>query len=758
MKKLLKLKWAALSFLAAFTALPAGGWLFVPEPKGLDFPVSPTLLDRQGQIFHARLSANEEWLLPVPLSDMGPWLPKVTVAIEDRRFRTHPGLDALAILRALRQNRAARRVVSGASTITAQVVRMSQPRPRTPAGKYVEFIQALKLERKFSKDKILEAYLNRAPFGGNLRGAEAAARFYFDKRARDLSLGESVLLAALLRGPSLYRPDRNPAWAEKRRNGLLEILEKRGVISAREAAQAKLEPVTGRQGRLPRQAWHLAEHILAKERPLALWRWEKGRYGLKTSLDADLQHLLEMRLSQGLADFPGRITGAGAIMDNRNGEILAYVGNARRLENAGRHWVDCGLAPRSPGSTLKPFIYLAAFDELGLTPASLIADTPLELSGQAPRNFDEYYRGPVSVQTALSQSLNVPAVRVLRQLGQKRALAAIRRAGFEFAHPGGPYYGDSLALGGNEVNLWQMLKAYGTLARQGLAVEPACRLAEPSSPEAGRRVFAAGPAWLVNECLKDNSRLPAGLRLGWEQSFNSEPAFKTGTSHGLRDAWLAAYTPEYTLIMWLGDPWGQAHPGLAALKALGPLAIPIMKDLHARRPLCWPPPPEEVETYQACQLSGQPVGPHCPGSYPAYRLKAGAKSHPCRLHIARQGREETLWPPELAGFAASRSARLTSVSEPSITSPLPGGVIILERGGDKIPLRCEGAQGRVHWFVDDEFLASGEAGFTPVLPLSPGAHKVSLVDSRNRTAGAEFTVKFAQDRDRDQDLPILNFN
>lgn len=415
-----KISRSAIWALAAAAVALLASWLMIPAPKVDDFAVSPTLLDRRGRMFHARLSADGEWLLPTPLSEMGPWLPKVAVAIEDKRFRTHPGVDFLALSRAAAQNLYNRRVISGASTITVQVVRLSAVKKRTMFNKYVEFIQALKLERRLRKEEILEIYLNRAPFGGNLRGAEAAARGYFDKSARDLSLGESALLVALLRGPSLYRPDRKPALARQRRDLLLDRLVDRGIISEAESSAAKAEPIVGRRGfsrqSMPRRAWHFAETALAEAGETKAWRWGGAdrKYGLPTTLDLDLQDRLELRLSQGLSAFPRRVTGAGALMNNRDGAILAYVGNARWTdETEGQNWIDCARAPRSPGSALKPFIYLQAFADQGLTPASLLADTPLRMSGQAPRNFDEYYRGPVSAGTALADSLNVPAVRVL---------------------------------------------------------------------------------------------------------------------------------------------------------------------------------------------------------------------------------------------------------------------------------------------------------------------------------------------------------
>lgn len=789
--------------LAATLIMLFFSWIFIPTPDIKDFAVSPTLLDRYQRLYHARLSADSEWLLPRPLSEMGPWLPKVAVAIEDKRFYQHPGMDFLALGRAIGQNIAKLRVVSGASTITVQVVRLAKPQKRTVFNKYVEFIQSLKIETHFSKNELLEIYLNRAPFGGNLRGAESAARFYFHKSASDLSLGESALLVALLRGPSIYRPDRRPELARQRRDMILDQLVTKGVASPEQAALAKAEPVTGRRGSMPREAWHFAEvvfnspatipfeveaiinpavlapswiesqsatNILRNNKDSSLWRWgQPGReYGLKTTLNLDLQHLLEMRLRLGLAQFPERITGAGAVMDNTTGGILAYVGNSRWTGDNNRHWVDCALARRSPGSTLKPFIYLAAFSQKGLTPASLLADTPLRLSGQAPRNFDKFYRGPVNAQVALADSLNAPAVRVLRMVGQEQALATLRQAGFRHLVLSSRHYGDSLVLGGCEVDMWQMLHAYGLLARQGLEVIPTTVINPATSTsdlvsQAPRHIFSEGAVWLINESLKDDSRLPAGPRLNQEHGDGVELAFKTGTSHGLRDIWLAAYTPSHTSILWAGDPEGTGYFRLSAINVLGPIIVPLNQALKSTKP--WPGPPADVEKYVACSVSGQPAGPYCPSRHQSFRLKAGAQSHPCRIHALKGGQIVALWPPELAGFMASLNPQSSVVNDfvrplsgPVITSPIPGATIIMDEVGGKIPLKSEGTKGVVHWYVDDEFYRSAPAGLTPVLSLAPGRHKVTLMDGLGWTAGAEFTVMYAKDRDKDQDLPVLSFN
>ncbi|MDR1872234.1 MAG: penicillin-binding protein 1C [Deltaproteobacteria bacterium] len=718
-----RLRLAALLTFLSLTLVFLGLWVYYPAVT-ISFPVSPTVKDFNGRLLNARLAADEQWLFPVKLTDMGPWLPLLAVTAEDGRFWDHLGVDPLAIARALAQNAKALRIVSGASTITVQVTRLLNPAPRTLSHKVREFIQALKLERKLSKPEILELYLNLAPFGGNLKGVGAASWAYFQKQPKDLSLAESATLIAILRGPAWYRPDRHPARAKARRDLILERLAKKGVINSSQKDQAQNEPLIARRLAFPNKAPRFA--ALALKTAKRSWRWgEKGFSGLITSLDTDKQEFLAHRLNQALAPFPPNVAGAGALLDNQTGAVLAYVGNARPKGPAGL--VDCAQALRSPGSTLKPFIYLEAMAEGSITPATLLADTPLGLRGEAPRNYDRHYRGPVSARLALADSLNAPAVRVLRLIGLKKAQKVLATAGFTLTK--GRSYGDSLVLGGGEVTLMELLRAYAILGRGGSSVEISLA---PTNPSPGRKVFREEAVWLINSVLTDPTRLPYGLGgEGW--------AFKTGTSHGFRDAWLAIYNPRYTAILWLGEVNGQGLEGLSGLKALGQAAALFTQDLGAKT--AFPKPPKGLELFEACPLSGAPRGPFCPPGRLTYRLKDRRQTLTCGLHQKKDGRLVTVWPPELAGFMASREA--TSPA-PLITSPLNGAVIRLNDQKGGVPLKSESTVGPIHWYVDEEFFMAARPGLTPVLPLTPGVHRVSLVDGRGQTAVSVFTAVTAR--------------
>ena len=741
-------------FVAAAVGL--GVALYVtpsPVTDARSWPVSPALLDAEGSLFHVRLSSREEYCLPVPLERMGPWLPLVAVQVEDKRFFSHPGVDVLALGRAIFQNLAAGRVVSGASTISSQVVRLTYPRERSMGTKVSEFLQALKLDWELDKEEILELYLNRAPFGGPVRGVEAAARSYFGKRAEELSLAEAALLIGMLRGPSVYRPDRHPERTLERRNAILHRLAESGAIDASRLELALLEPIPPGRSAIPGQHRHFADLVL---RDLPLGYWEKGGAPVATTLDPGVQRLLEMALDGALNPMPERVTGAGAVLDNATGALLAYVGNRRFYLDGGTNWVDCAASQRSPGSALKPFIYLQAMESGKLIPASLLADTPLSFAGLAPRNYDRRYRGMVDAGYALANSLNAPAVRVLRMAGGESSLQFLRLAGFTHLRRSAAYYGDALVLGGCEVTLWQLLEGYATLATLGVyrPVTPLAEKAEARRQGAGpgsgsqerplgeKRLFSAAGSYLIAESLRDTGRMSPILSMALQEK-KRHIAFKTGTSFGMRDAWAAAYTPQYTTVVWLGDPAGFPHPMLSGLPIAAPAALRIVRDMPpgpGQRP--WYDPPEGLERFSACSLSGMPATPACPSATMQWRISGVSRTGPCTVHVLRNGESLAILPPELENYTGNAQASFAPKGKVDIIVPSPGArYFITPMAPDqRISLKAEGTSGKVYWFVDQEFLGEQEKHGSLLWTVSPGTHTVSLVDEAGATAVARFEV------------------
>jgi penicillin-binding protein 1C len=733
-------------------------YVFTPLPveQVTEWPVSPALRDREGRFFHLRLSGDSEWSIPVPLSEMGKWLPLAATGVEDRRFRSHPGVDAPALARALWTNLTAGRIVSGASTITSQLIRLSiseraltpegiiKPAPRSLSTKAREFIQALRLERVMTKDKILELYLNRAPFGGNIRGVQAASLIYFGKPASRVSPGEACLLIGMLRGPSLYRPDRHPEAARRRRDAIIGILEERGVFTKDEARLARLEDLPSRWIQPPMRAFHFAEMVL-KDRSLS------GQ--TDTTLDLEIQTKLEAVLSGAVSVLPPSITMAAGVLDNETGGLLAWVGNARFGKGGKNAWVDCGQALRSPGSALKPFAYLAAFDQGLLTPSSLLADSPLAFSGRAPRNFDLTYRGAVSARVALSDSLNAPAVRVLRMAGPAAVLELMRSCGLRSLNRNAAFYGDSLILGGCDVSVLQMLEACAVIANEGVH-RPLTLLKRREGLAV--RLSSRAAAWMVTDILDNFGQVSALTREALGGTWHV--ALKTGTSYGLRDAWTAAWTPRVTVVVWVGDPAGTPWGGLVGVQMAAPAALSILR-IVSPEPQWYAPPPGLV-LREVCSLSGRPPTAACLSTRLDWSIEGTTRTVPCDIHVIRAGKSALVWPVDLTG---PDPARIEIRKTPSvvITSPLAEATYYLAplAKEQKIPLRTEGARGQVWWYLDGKYIGTSAPLETFFHDFPDGRHRLAVSDAEGRTAATRFTVVSpgaGKSRGADGEIPLLD--
>ena len=698
---------------------------------------SPALYDINGKLFHVRLSPDSEWQIQIPLSEMGKWLPLVAVNAEDGRFYSHFGIDVIALMRAFTQDITRGRVVSGASTITSQVIRMAvserERRKRKISTKIREFIMALKIERELSKEQILECYLNLAPFGGNIRGVQAASLIYFGKSASQISPGEACLLIGMLKGPTLYRPDLRPSAARKRRNDIIALMERKKVFTHDEARRAYLEDLPTRKFELPSRAWHYSE-LMFSQNPQHEQKYD-------TTLNLEVQTKLEAILRQSLNDFPNNITLAAGIVDNKTAALVAWTGNARfsyRSDSSSSSWVDCGRAPRSPGSTLKPFAYLCAIEQGILTPSTLLADTSAAFSGRAPRNFDLQYRGAVTARSALSESLNAPAVRVLRFAGNDNVLSLMRESGLRHLNQSSQYYGDSLILGGCDVTLLEELEAYTMIA--SLGIHRPLRLLQESPVIDGRLASPAG-CWLISDILIHRGELSLLARNTLGADWHV--ALKTGTSYGLRDAWAAAWTPDYTVVVWAGNPEGESWPGLVGARAAAPVAVKILRSVSAKSK--WYDKPEGLTLTKVCALSGKPPTALCPSLKYEWSIDGVTKTFPCNMHVLKSGHSVVNMP---AGFGESlknnneridinrKSANL------SIISPIPGASYFAapldtER---KIPMKAENSHGRLSWFLDGVYIGSSDGKSTFFHSVPDGEHVISAADEAGRTARVSVKV------------------
>jgi penicillin-binding protein 1C len=753
------LAWAALSTAGTLSALSLAAYFTVmawfPLPiEGLrGGRASRVVTDREGSLLRAWLAADGTWALPATLDDLTGDFIAATIAVEDQRFMTHPGVDPVAMARALVQNVLAGRVVSGASTLTMQTVRLLERRPRDLPSKIIEAAHALALESRSSKWEILEFYVNNAPYGGNIRGIRAAAFRYFHKHPFDLTLAESALLAGLPQSPTAFRPDRFPERARKRRDHVLARMHEEGLIDAGRLAAARAEPVEVRPSPFPFLAPHFTQMAQAAQ---------PGAGRVVTSLDSGLQSLAESAVRSAVASRrPDGISNAAlVVIENATGEVRALVGSSDFCDEEASGQVNGALAPRSPGSTLKPFTFALGFASGLIAPSTILADLPMQAEGWTPENFDGKFRGPVSASRALVASLNLPAVEVLARVGHAELYHLLKRCGISTLQAPPDAYGLSLTLGSAEVSLLELTNAYAALARGGLAI-PYSLLSAPREAGPPRRVLPEGAAYLVAEILSDTSRLgPAGGRLA--SAGRPRIAWKTGTSSGNRDAWTVAWNPEYTVGVWMGNFDGRPAAALAGLHTAAPLALKVFGALYVNRVGPWYPRPQDVVEGEVCARSGQPAGEQCPHRVKGL-LPALARAR-CEVHRAVPGGSGDatveVWPNELhtwfqendptyLGIAASGMADPDRLdrdrNQPVILSPIDGFeyVATAEPGRETaLPLAAYAAwdSENLFWFVDGVFLAEADLGRKVHWPMSPGAHRITCADRRSRSTTVEIQV------------------
>jgi len=560
---------------AALVLLSAGaaGWWIAslgPAPDGEDLQFSPRVTDRNGQLLRAYTTSDGRWRLPARIADVDPRFFQMLFAYEDKRFREHHGVDTLALLRAAMQLVNSGHIRSGGSTLTMQVARLLEPRSgRTLTAKLRQIVRAVEIERMLTKDQILARYVELAPYGGNIEGIRAASLAYFGKEPRRLTLGEAALLVALPQSPEARRPDRSADAARAARDRVLDRFAALARVPADEISAAKSEAVPAGRRPMPILAPHAADRAVAESAP-------DGE--VRLAIDADLQRSLEglaRERERGLALALGPdVSLAMLVVDNSDGAVLARVGAPDYFDVRRAGQVDLTRTLRSPGSTLKPFIYGLGFEDGFIHPETLIDDRPARYGAYAPQNFDFSFRGTVTVRSALQLSLNLPALAVLDRLGASRLMARLTETGAALRLPEGEAPGLAIGLGGAGITLSDLVMLYSGIARLGSVRPLTERVADRPLPKDGeeRRLMDPVAAWYV-----------ATILLGTPPPDNAAPgriAFKTGTSYGYRDAWSVGFDGKHTIGIWVGRPDGAPVPGLIGRNA----AAPILFDAFARLP------------------------------------------------------------------------------------------------------------------------------------------------------------------------------
>ena len=565
--------------LAGVLALGAGlrdrldDWVARTQLPLLEVPVGTEVLARDGALLRAFQVADGRWrLAPGPVD---PLLIAMLTTWEDRRFAEHNGVDPVALLRAAGQSLRHGRVVSGASTLTMQVARLLEEGPTGEwQGKIRQMRLALALERNLSKDEILDLYLRLAPYGANVEGVRAASLLWFGKEAHRLTPAEAALLVALPQSPERRRPDRHPQAAKTARDRVLARAAEAGLISEADARAAMAEPVPTRRRAFPAVAPLLADR-LARSHP--------GATRIGTTIDLRLQRRAESLIERASKAQGHRVSAALVLADHRNGEILAEVGAAEWAAGPSSGFIDMTQAVRSPGSTLKPFVYGLAFDDGIAHPETLIEDRPTAFGHWQPQNFDNKFRGTVSMRQALIWSLNIPVVKLAEVTGPTRIAQTLGRGGINLRLSGGAAPGLAVTLGGAGVTLEELANGYAALARggTGITLSPLPGGAEPRETA----MFGPVAAWQVGHIMAQ-ALPPTGRPSG-------RIAWKTGTSYGNRDALAVGYNGGYVVAVWMGRPDGTPVPGAFG----GDLAAPLLFDVFDILPdIALPPPPPQTLT------------------------------------------------------------------------------------------------------------------------------------------------------------------
>ena len=737
--------WTGLT-LGATPLVALAVWICLPIPRAMTArSAAPAVVvaDRDGMPLRGTRAGDGTRARWVSVAEIDPDIITAFVAVEDRRFFAHDGVDWRAIARALRDDIAARRVVSGASTLTMQTARLIAPSDRDVIGKISQLLWALRIEHHLSKQQILEQYLNRVHLGQGTIGVAAATDLYFDASPSDVSIAQAALLAGLANSPASENPFTSLSRARRVRSRTIQRMRSAGFVRAGDAERALAEPLITRPARMPFLAPHFTTRIL---------RWMDDSMPtapvasdglLRTSLDLQLQTALEgeVRHTVDVLGDRGVREAAAVVLDNASGEILAWVGSPDFwADTAGQ--TDMVDSPRQPGSALKPFVYGLAFDR-GFTAATVLADVAREYQTSIglyrPRNYDHRFHGPVRIREALGSSYNIPAVETTERLGTGSVLGVLRAAGFASLSRNADYYGLGLALGNGDVTLLEMANAYRALATGGQWHPVHWRPASRRAREPGRPVISSQSAALVLDVLADGEARVPGFGVSTPFEFGFPVAVKTGTSRHFTDNWAVAVTGNFTVAVWVGNFSGRAMEGVSGITGAGPLLHRAVLETSKRYRPGALPTPQEVGAVQVqiCRLSGMRAGPTCPTA-DEWFIRGTEPRDLCDWHRART----VTMPAEYDAWLATQrgAGKVLAVAPGAVTSafrivsPLEGDRYSVPPSVDArystVALRASGATAVVHWSVDGRPIAASR------LTLVPGNHVI-----RAESAGLEHEVR-----------------
>ncbi len=758
----------AVTFIALLLLFFLLNWLF-PVPDKVEYSVIIT--DRNGEVVHAYLTSDQKWRMKTTLEEISPLLKKTIVEKEDHYFYRHIGVNPLAVTRALFRNIIRGKRTSGASTITMQVARALEPRRRTYLGKIVEMFRALQLEWKYSKDEILQMYLNLVPYGGNIEGVKSASVLYFRKNPDHLSLAEITALSIIPNRPSSLVPGKNNDLIIRERNRWLKKFAEEGIFTGQEIRDALAEPLEVKRNAAPQLIPHLANKLKAG-----------GQDIVQTTIDQNTQFKIEKIT----ADYIRALrlqnirNAAVIVVDNETHQVVSYLGSADFTDTTDDGQVNGAAAIRQPGSTLKPLLYGLCIDAGLMTPKSVINDVAISYEGYSPENYDRQFNGYVSMEYALEHSLNIPAVKSLRAYGADRFISKLADCDFKQVKKDQRKLGLSLILGGCGASLEELTGLYTIFAHEGTYYPIELTLSpEKNKRNKDKKILSPAAAFMINETLSKVNR--PDFPLNWQATERMPKiAWKTGTSYGRRDAWSIGYNRKFTVGVWVGNFSGIGVPELSGATIATPLLFKIFNSINYDSDQEWFSQPADCDTRQVCSETGMLPNDFCTHLVSDYfiplvssatkcdnreeiMLSADEKISYCRICAPSEGYRKKWFrkvsPDMQQYFEDHRIAyekipphnpdceKLFKEGGPVITYPKSGSEYLIDRKNpEPLMLSCNVGNdvGKVYWYINNRFYKTAEARSRQFFVPEEGPVKISCTDDKGRNRDVWIRVKMIE--------------
>ncbi|MEA2013616.1 MAG: penicillin-binding protein 1C [Verrucomicrobiota bacterium] len=676
---------------------------------------SATVFGYKNEVLRSFLGKKDSWTFEIPLKKVSPHVINALIATEDERFYFHLGVDPISICRAILSNIRSCKKISGASTITMQCMRMTFGGKRTFYTKIIESFRAFQIEQIYSKDEILEYYLNVAPFGGNYYGIEAASKHFFNKSASDLNLSEAALLTGLPQRPSGYRPDKYPEKAKKRRDFVLDRMLTMNFISKKECKIAQNQAVSLNISKHPFHAPHFTRLLKKKY---------SDKKKILTTLRPQIQDFAQCALRKKLSSLHNVDNGAVVVIENSSGAVLSMVGAPNFFDSLNNGQVNAAICGRSPGSALKPFVYSLRFENSELLPSSFISDAPLNINGYVPQNYDLKFHGRVSVSEALRYSYNIPAVQLLHKAGVDNFMDFLKDCGISTLEKNPSHYGLSLILGSADITLLDLTSAYTIFPNNGI-YKPYTFLEEKIF--SSRRVISQASAFLTVEILKNSNREPKNRLILNNNDFDF--SWKTGTSYAHHDAWTIGFTHTHTVGIWLGNVNGTASRELVGADVAAPLCAEILKEISKNNKTNLSIP-QDIKKIEICCITGKPASLFCDKKEEAFisknKLYRGCQD--CKKYHSNNPIVKTL----------PKSKKLKIISpEKNTYISIP---LSKKSNSQKLQLKVEETSDTIYWFIDNKFYGKTRDTQQLFWTIKKGNYQVSCSNSAGQSANMRIVV------------------